>query len=388
MTTLAPRSIHAQHILDETYGVEPRPYQIRTVDKVLDHYLEGLPSVLIESATGSGKTVMGLVIAKALNGMGLTVGWCAMRRNLLTQAEDSNREKNIKADIKTFSMFDKNPPKVDVIIVDEAHHDACSSMATIHAAVNPKFIVGLSATPQRHDKVGLVFRKTVKEAGLYDLVRDQYLAKADLFMVKNWTPETVAKTYLERPEHWGKSLMFFRTEDLCREAEARLSAEGIPVAVVTGKTDKMKQLEDFEAGLYDVLISMNVLTEGFDCPALETVFVRPTVKGLTMQMAGRVLRKHGKTKKKIVQSVDTENPFSAIAPVGRQHIKEDDRWTSMAEADRVTSEIRRIKRELVEEGKTGHLKTLEALKSGLGIAENEVLRKSEFKKSRRPHWAA
>src|SRR3954462_8738316 len=45
-------------------NVEPRPYQARIVTKALDHFRRGLRSVLIESPTGSGKTVMGLLVAR------------------------------------------------------------------------------------------------------------------------------------------------------------------------------------------------------------------------------------------------------------------------------------------------------------------------------------
>jgi superfamily II DNA or RNA helicase len=48
-------------------AVQPRPYQQRIVAKAVDLFLKkGLRSVLIESPTGSGKTVMGLLVARAL----------------------------------------------------------------------------------------------------------------------------------------------------------------------------------------------------------------------------------------------------------------------------------------------------------------------------------
>src|SRR5688572_20654220 len=80
----------------------PRPYQWRIVGKALDmfagrhvnrfgHQEPPARSVLIESPTGSGKTVMGLLIAKALHSQyGLRIGWVAMRRNLLAQAAAEN----------------------------------------------------------------------------------------------------------------------------------------------------------------------------------------------------------------------------------------------------------------------------------------------------------
>src|SRR5262249_30483457 len=58
-------------------SVQPRPYQQRIVAKAFDHFHNhGLRSVLIDSPTGSGKTVMGLLIARALQeAMGVRIGW-------------------------------------------------------------------------------------------------------------------------------------------------------------------------------------------------------------------------------------------------------------------------------------------------------------------------
>ena len=46
------------------------------------------------------------------------------------------------------------------------------------------------------------------------------------------------------------------------------------------------------AGTEDCKPNCVVLIEGFDCPELRTVFCRPSCKGVTIQMCGRVLRKH------------------------------------------------------------------------------------------------
>src|SRR5256885_4914157 len=102
--------------------LEPRPYQTRIVGRAVDLFAEqGLRSVLIESPTGSGKTVMGLLVAKTLQEqLGLRVGWVAMRRYLLTQARAENESKGIGAEVSYLSMFDKEPPTgLDLLVVDE-----------------------------------------------------------------------------------------------------------------------------------------------------------------------------------------------------------------------------------------------------------------------------
>ena len=103
-------------------NVEPRPYQLRIAAKALrmfdgqyvdnkGHAHRAAHSVLIESPTGSGKTVVGLSIARRIQQQwNFRVGWVAMRRNLLVQADRENRHRRFGVDMHLISMFDKNPP--------------------------------------------------------------------------------------------------------------------------------------------------------------------------------------------------------------------------------------------------------------------------------------
>src|SRR2546421_10380750 len=103
--------------------MEPRPYQQRIVAKAVDCFCDkGLRSILIDSPTGSGKTVMALLIGRALqDALGLRIGWVAMRRYLLDQARAENEQRRIGVNAQFISMFDREPPtNLDVLIVDEA----------------------------------------------------------------------------------------------------------------------------------------------------------------------------------------------------------------------------------------------------------------------------
>jgi superfamily II DNA or RNA helicase len=220
-------------------------------------------------------------------------------------------------------MFDKNPPEIDIMVVDEAHHDATMSMASLHKKLKPLKVLGLSATPQRTDKAELIFEKSVSKAGIYELVRLGYLARPDLYVLADWEVETVCATYLAEPDRWGKSIVYFFTMSECQLALRLLETAGVSVEIVHAGSDRERILEDFEQGRIKVLINMAILTEGFDCPDLETVFVRPSSRGLTQQMTGRVLRICQGVRKKIVQSQDSISPFSALAPIGRSFKRKD-----------------------------------------------------------------
>ena len=323
--------------------VDPRPYQSRIVNRVVDMFTgayrngagETEPaarSVMIESPTGSGKSCMGLLIAKALQThTGVRVGWCAMRRNLLDQVQAENRRHGINVDLQIVSMFEKNPPSaIELLIVDECQHDAASSMAHLHNVIQPKWILGLTATPFRCDRVKLCFDKVVRDTGIHQLIQDGYLSGFNHYTIPSWDAEQLASHYGAEPERWGKSIFFFHTLSECFALQQSLRSHGIVSEVVTGTSDRDTQLDAFRNGDVRVLINCMVLTEGFDDPTLQTVWVRPSAKGPTIQMAGRALRKcDGLPVKQIVQCKQTPHPFIKTAHCRQQYLWQSGEWRTL-----------------------------------------------------------
>ncbi len=343
--------IDIQQILVGT-NVDPRPYQERIVSKALSLYTtKNLRSILIESPTGSGKTVMGLLIASGLQqALGLKVGWVAMRRYLLTQAAEEARERGIRLDAQFISMFDKNPPaNLDLLVVDEAQHDAAGSMAHLHNTIKPRYILGLSATPFRADKVKLCFDTAIRDAGIRTLIEDGYLSQFQHYTLPVYTPQSAAECYLADRARWGKSVFYFHSILQCEQAATLLREGGVRVEVITASGDRETQLAKFDAGEIDCLVNCMVLAEGFDCPTLQTVFCRPSAKSLTMQMCGRVLRKHPSVRvKNIVQCQKTRWPFIRTATAQMQYLWQDGEWRSLALNPSIASASRATMRALAQ----------------------------------------
>ena len=344
--------MHVDKVISGT-TVQPRPYQRRIITKVVDmyhgNYIRGdgsvepaAKSVMIESPTGSGKTVMGLLSCKVMQEYhpDLVIAWVAMRRNLLAQAARENSSKGINvSNIHFVSMFDDNPAdlveakksgKKVLMVIDEAQHDAASSMAHLHNLVEPDYILGMTATPFRTDRMKLCFEKVIKDAGIHSLIQDGYLSKFDHYSLPDWSVQTVADRYCAEPDTWGKSIFYFVNLEQCFALHAEFQRRGVHSEVVTGSSDRDEQLERFRNGENKGLINCMVLTEGFDEPSLQTAWVRDSGRGCTMQMAGRAFRLHpDHPVKKIVQSKNTRWPFMRTAMPSMQYIWQNDAWLSL-----------------------------------------------------------
>jgi len=355
-STLKHSARAAPPALFDGLDLEIRPYQMRIVAKALAMFdgtyrnrfgrtEQTAHSVMVESPTGSGKTVIGLEIARQLQRRhGYSVGWVAMRRNLLAQAAAENQRRGFHVDMQRISMFDRNPPPVDVLIVDEAQHDAAMSMANLHCTVRPKKVLGLTATPFRTDRIKLCFDKVIKDTGIHQLIQGGYLSRYHHFTIPEYTPESVAEFYLREPERWGQTLIFFHRLVQCRQCLGHLEAAGVRAAIVTAQSDRQRQIADFTSGKINVLLNMMILTEGFDCPSLKTVFCRPSGRACTIQMGGRVFRKYAALHvKQIVQCRRTRHPFIKTAMADQQYVWTDGAWRTLTVNRRIVEVSDRVR---------------------------------------------
>ena len=103
----------------------------------------------------------------------------------------------------------------------------------------------------------------------------------------------IVSEYLKNSEKYGKTIIFalniLHCNLLCHELKKhKVRCD----CIYSGKEDNSYVIEKFKNGQIDVLINVNIMTEGSDVPDIETVFLtRPTQsEGLLMQMIGRGMR--------------------------------------------------------------------------------------------------
>ena len=297
---------------------ERRPYQVEAIEAGVAAFTErNRTSVLLESPVGSGKTYMALEIIHRLQehlGRRLKVGWVAPRHHLLRQMMEANRDLH-GDNIRPVSLFEKTPPEVDFVVLDEAHHEATQSCVLLYEKLRATWTLGLSATPLRTDRMKLSFQETVRTCSIARLVREGYLSPFNTHLIPTYTVDEVARFYLADPARWGKSLVFFPTIAECVAFKARLAAAGVGCEVVTGESDKERQIDAFASGRVQVVANVAMLTEGFDQPDVTSIFARDGSRLPTIQMCGRGLRRApGKTACNIVQGADTPYLFERVAP--------------------------------------------------------------------------
>jgi superfamily II DNA or RNA helicase len=332
---------------------EVRDYQVRLTDKTVHLFNHGFKSILLNSPTGSGKSYMGLNIVKRIQEQhNVGAAWVAMRRNLLKQIVAENEKLGVGAQIVPFSMFNRNPPTHDqfgrpirIIVLDESQHDPAGSMTNIYNVVRPKWILGMTATPFRTDRMRLSFDKIIRDIGIHQLIQLGYLSPYHQYTIPKWDVDEVVSCYLREPERWGKSVFYWFTYEHALECSLRLNAAGVRTELVTASTDRDDQLARFESGEVKCLVNMQILTEGFDSPSLKTVFVRDSQRGPTIQMCGRVFRIHpGIQFKQIVQSKMTHWPIQRTAAPARASVwlPEENEWRSYAQSEAIEKVSMRV----------------------------------------------
>lgn len=319
-----------------------RPYQAEARDAILSAWDEGYRKTLLVLPTGCGKTVVFASVTENQVRKGHRVLIMAHRGELLTQAADKLKTASgldsvlEKAESSSLGSFipvtvgsvqslaqEKRLTRFpgdyfQDIIVDEAHHCLSDSYQRVLEHFPNANILGVTATPDRGDmkNLGEYFDSKAYEYTMQEAIRQGYLSpvKAQLIPLEldinnvgisngdysapevgNALEPYLSQIVQEMKKYCqGRKTVVFlpliaTSQKFCR----MLNEVGLRAAEVNGNSDDRSQvLTDFETGKYDVLCNSMLLTEGWDCPAVDCIVIlRPTkVRSLYQQMVGRGMR--------------------------------------------------------------------------------------------------
>ena len=328
---------------------EPRGVQIEALCALENSRQEGADKGLLNISTGVGKTYIAAFDSKLYE----RVLFVAHREEILRQAAQAfvNVRKTCDYGFFTGDMKCTDKPVIfasvsslgkkeylnkdmfapdyfDYIVIDEFHHAVNTQYRNIVEYFKPKFMLGLTATPERMDGKNIYeicdynvpYEIDLKESinkgmlvpfhyyGIYDdtdyskihIVRGRYDEKElnETYIGNVHRHELIYKTYKKYGSR--RALGFCCSRAHAEEMAREFCKRGIPSAAVYSNADgeysedRKKAVQDLKDEKIKVIFSVDMFNEGVDIPSVDMVmFLRPTESPTVfLQQLGRGLRKN------------------------------------------------------------------------------------------------
>ncbi|TCO69064.1 DEAD/DEAH box helicase family protein [Marinisporobacter balticus] len=322
--------------------MEPIKFQIPALYELSKTREEGYNKALVIVATGLGKTYLSAFDTLTFD----KVLFIAHRDEILKQSMETF--KNVYKD-KTMGFFNAQEKETDkeiifgsiqtlgkkeylnedyfgktyfdYIVIDEFHHAGAKSYENLIEYFEPKFLLGLTATPDRMDnkdiyklcdyniayacdfKVGINNGWLVpfKYYGIYDDLIDYDTipwrsGKYDIKVLEHkLNADKRAEQILQKYKNYAgkKTIGFCASIAHCNFMASFFTKHKIKSKCIHSESNhRRKLMEDFKADKIDILFVVDIFNEGVDIPNIDTVmFLRPTGSyTIFIQQLGRGLR--------------------------------------------------------------------------------------------------
>lgn len=326
---------------------EPRGAQIEALSALKKSREEGARRALVQAATGIGKTYLAAFDSQNYK----TVLFVAHRDEILKQAAESFKNVRQSNDYGFFNAEQKCRDKsiifasvaslgkeeflnesvfprdyFEYIVIDECHHAVNESYQKIVKYFRPKFLLGLTATPERMDgrsiyeicDYNVPYEISLREAinkgmlvpfhyyGIYDETDYSDIASKGGIYEK----EELNHAYIGNARRYNliykyyckygsrQALGFCSSKDHAEDMAREFSKRGIPsVAVYSNSNgdfscDRKEAIQKLKTGKIKVIFSVDMFNEGVDITGVDMVmFLRPTESPIVFfQQLGRGLR--------------------------------------------------------------------------------------------------
>ena len=324
-------------------------HQEKILDDLHKSRQEGICTALIVIPTGTGKSQIVIEDLKTLSKSDAVHNVLIMVPSITVKNDWIERAKslpgNLHVDIKFYNTafleknsFEKN--YYDYIVFDEAHHAQAANCKKTLQYYTPKYLLGLTATPERLDQKKLedifghyesrISLKDAVEKGILSNIRCyRLLSNIDLSNVRyNGTDynyadleksliidsrneliaDTIKKYFLPHNGFFKQGIVFCVNINHAKKLEKMLCERGIVARAVFGANSENDEIFNaYKNKKIQFLISCQIISEGWDSPQTEiVVMARPTLsKVLYLQQIGRGVRKYpGKECLYIIDVVD------------------------------------------------------------------------------------
>ncbi len=324
-----------------------RPYQCELIEKVRNLVRQGRRRIIVNSPTGSGKTVLGCGLIKLSSQRGKYSMFMAPRRELIKQTAAHLYDCDVRFSViaagfeqmsgsecfivskdtlasRTLRRKKIEIPKTQLLLHDECHTSVAKEAMLLLTAIeqaNPGLVtIGLSATPGRSDGKGLgdFWEEIVTAASYESLISQGFLVSTRVFApdcpnmkgVRSIDWDSEAAKRVDKPrlvgdviQHWikfgesRKTIAFGATVSHAVHLRDEFLKAGIPAACLDQSTpmdERDQMIDDLKSGRIQVLCNCDVLSVGFDEPSVGCVVLAAPTRSLVRyrQRAGRALRPH------------------------------------------------------------------------------------------------
>ena len=367
-----------------------RPHQERAVAGLRQSLSSGHKRPMLQMPTGAGKTLTSAHIVAGALGKGKRVAFVVPRKTLVDQTVREFEREGISAigvmqaaHLRTDSrqpiqicsaqtLARRERPDVDLVIVDEAHEMHRSILMWIADCPSIPFI-GLSATPwqrgmgKHYDDllIPTTTRELIEAGFLSDFVayapsdpdlsgvstkRGDYDQDelADAMDTIEITADIIA-TWLERGKN-RPTIAFCVNRRHAAHVHERFSEAGVAAEYLDGQTPSGDDSEEpdptgdtrrdmfarFKSGVTKILVSIGVLTTGFDADVRCIIDAQPTKSRiLFVQKIGRGLRTaEGKDKLIILDHAGNHLRLGRVTDIRQTHLDDGKKRESSAKKER------------------------------------------------------
>lgn len=349
-----------------------RPYQELLIEGVRDEFRQGRQKTCVVAPCGAGKTVIMAWMAAQTAVRGQQVLFAVHRQELIDQSTRTFSALGVQhgliapgcpvsyEQIQIGSIFTiaRRLGKIQapgVIILDEAHHATANTWRKLMQAFPEAFVIGLTATPARMGGQGLgdIFESLVLGPSVKQLIDwgnlspFRYYAppvKANLEGLRvrygDYIQSDIALR-MDRSEIIGDTIEQYRKladgkRAVCYcvgRAHSEHTAEmfrqsGVPAMHIDGETQdavRKAAIEQFRSGDIKVLCNVDLISEGFDVPAMEAVILLRPTESLTLhiQQSMRPMRPDSDNSDKVAVIIDH------VGNVYRHGLPDEDRTWSL-----------------------------------------------------------
>ena len=328
-------------------------------------------SVMAQMPTGTGKTyLLTAVIDSFVSNNPMEKVWIvAHRRELVSQIDETVRKSHsyfasntssLLSSVKAMSIqwlmrhYDEIEEEPGMIVIDEAHHALAKTYKEMWERFPKAKFLGLTATPCRLNGKGFtdLFDVLVQSWSVPEFISKGRLATYDFVSIKSdgVTQRLIdslqkrgadgdyqnkemdmllnKKPSIERLyqslEEFGKDrkgIVYAINISHAQKITKLYQEHGVKAIAIDSKTPAVERQQDIEAfkkGDIQVLVNVDIFSEGFDCPDVEFVqLARPTLSlAKYLQMVGRGLRvARGKKNCVIIDNVGLYRVFGLPSQV-------------------------------------------------------------------------